>query len=339
MTQHIKDYTGSVYGGLGQLLLRYCQANALSITPTLNSVQHVERFDFSVWRDLLNEIQQLKPTPALGLDIATYVKPQYLGIIAYIALSCDTLAEALNRYHDFHRLIYDGSPLKINLLGENLAVRWEELPEHLTTQVTDEIAIALLVQFLRLYLEMDNLAIHEVHFRHSAPKNAALYERFFHCKVKFSQPTVQVILPIQVLQTPIKQADQTLQKLLMQQAHELLDQLPHSTQLDERLQQAILIGLQKNNYQIEAIALQLNMSVRQLQRHLKQQQSTYQKRVQDVRQLLAMQYLQDPYLSLQEISLLLSYSEQSAFQRAFKQWLGMTPQQWRLQQLKQGSTT
>ncbi|MEX7656241.1 helix-turn-helix domain-containing protein [Pseudomonas aeruginosa] len=36
-------------------------------------------------------------------------------------------------------------------------------------------------------------------------------------------------------------------------------------------------------------------------------------------------------MSLQEIALLLCYSEQSAFQRAFKQWSGLTPQQWRQQ--------
>lgn len=329
--QALKDYTGSVYGGLGQLLHRYCQNMLLPISPTLLQVQQLERFDFSVWRELLNEIQQASNLPALGLDIATYVKPQHLGIIAYIALSCDTLGEALNRYHDFHRLIYDGSPLQIQTLGQNLAVKWDELPPHLTTQITDEIAIALLVQFLRLYLKIENLDIYEVHFRHPAPKQRSLYERFFHCKVKFSQPTVQIILPTQLLYTPIQQADQTLQKLLMQQAHDLLDQLPNSTQLDERLQQAILSGLQKNNYRIETIASQLCMSVRQLQRHLKSQQSTYQQRVQDVRQLLAIQYLQDPYLSLQDIALLLSYSEQSAFQRAFKQWMGLTPQQWRTQ--------
>lgn len=329
MMQHVKDYTGSVYGGLGQLLYRYCESNALDISPSLANVQHAERFDFSVWRDLLNELDQAKPTPALGLAIAAYVKPQHLGIIAYITLSCNTLAEALSRYHDFHRLIYDGTPLKINTIGDHLAVRWDELPLHLTTQITDEIAIALSIQFLRLYLEIDHLPIHEVHFRHPAPKNLALYERFFHCKVKFSQPTVQIILPLQFLQTPIKQADQTLQKLLMQQAQDLLDKLPNSTQLDERLQQFILIGLQKNHYQIETIASQLSMSVRQLQRHLQQQHTTYQHRVQEVRQLLAIQYLQDPYLSVQEIALLLSYSEQSAFQRAFKQWMGITPKQWR----------
>ena len=93
----------------------------------------------------------------------------------------------------------------------------------------------------------------------------------------------------------------------------------------------ILKGLQTNRYQIEEIADQLKLSVRQLQRHLQQQGSTFQQRVQDVRHLLAIQYLQDPHLSIQDIALLLSYSEQSAFQRAFKLWTGITPLQWKQQ--------
>ena len=50
--------------------------------------------------------------------------------------------------------------------------------------------------------------------------------------------------------------------------------------------------------------------------------------------MMAMQYLKDPHLSLQEISMLLGYSEQSAFQRAFKQWTAQTPQQWRSEYIK-----
>lgn len=334
----IKDYTGSVYGGLGQLLYAYCQNQNLTIPPALLNIQNVERFDFNIWRDLLSQINQMSPSSTLGLDIATYVKPQHLGIIAYIALSCDTLAEALNRYHEYHRLIYDGSPLKVEIHHQAIYVRWDKLPNHLATQITDEIAIALLVQFLNLYLAAEDIDISEVHFRSAAPKNLAAYERFFHCKVKFSQPMVQIILPIQFLNTPIRQADPTLQKLLMQQAQDLLNKLPNSTQLDERLQQAILLGIQKNNYQIETVAEHLSMSVRQLQRHLQQQHSTYQQRVQEVRKILSIQYLQDPCLSLQEIALLLSYSEQSAFQRAFKQWMGHTPQQWRSQHMSQESS-
>lgn len=327
----LKDYTGSVYGGLGQLLYTFSQAKGLQISPKLLQVQNVERFDYIVWREILDEIQEQVQSPALGLEIAHFVQPKHLGIIAYIAQSCENLAEALSRFHDFYRLIYDGSPLKVNYYDEkHISVGWDAIPIHLTTQITDEIAIALTIQFLRIFVS-ESIQLHLVNFVYPRPKNTKEYENFFKCPVKFQQKRVELVFPLTALSTPFQQGDQTLQKLLMQQAQALLDKLPNSTQLDERLQNAILLGLQKNNYQIEEVAKQLNMSTRQLQRHLQSQTTTYQQRVQDVRQLLAFQYLQDPHLSLHEIALLLSYSEQSAFQRAFKQWTGLTPQQWRIQ--------
>ena len=114
----------------------------------------------------------------------------------------------------------------------------------------------------------------------------------------------------------LSSADHTLQQLLVQQAQALLEQLPNSTQLDQRLQHSILTGLQKNQYQIEYIAAQLGLSVRQLQRHLQQQNTTFQERVQQVRFMLATEYLKDPHLSLQEIALLLCYSEQKRISKS-----------------------
>jgi AraC-like DNA-binding protein len=72
------------------------------------------------------------------------------------------------------------------------------------------------------------------------------------------------------------------------------------------------------------------MSERTLQRHLAQAGLSFQALLDRSRQHLAEAYLRDPRLELAEIALLLGYSEQSAFQRAFKQWTGQTPRQWRL---------
>jgi len=330
----IKDYAGSVYGGFGELLYTFSQAKGLKISTKLQKIQNIERFDYTIWREILDDIQSQIHSSALGLEIADFVQPKHIGIIAYIAQSCDSLGEMLTRYHDFHRLVYDGSPLIVEYYDEkHISVRWKALPSHLThltTQITDEIALAIMFRFLRLFISND-IQLYQVNFFHHQPRNTMIYEVFFNCPVKFQQKNVELIFPIHALSIPLNRGDQTLQKLLMQQAQALLDQLPHTTQLDERLQQSILLGLQKNNFQIEQIAKQLTMSTRQLQWHLQSQNTTYQKRVQDVRQLLAFQYLKQPHLGLHEIALLLSYSEQSAFQRAFKQWTGLTPQQWRTQ--------
>ncbi|AWL27700.1 AraC family transcriptional regulator [Acinetobacter defluvii] len=332
--QQLKDYTGTVYGGLGQLLYVYAQAKNLEISDKLQRVQNLERFEFQVWRELLDEINAQVHSSALGLEIAEYIQPKHLGVIAYITQSCDTLGEAITRYYDFHRLIYDGGPLKVEAQGDLLSIRWEVLPVDLTTQITDEIALAILVQFLRLYIQREYIQIEGVNFIQPAPKNIRIYQDFFNAPIKFSQAKVELLFSLNFFSAPCKNPDSTLQQIMQQQAQELLAKLPNSTQIDERLQHSILKGLQKNNYQIETIATQLQMSVRQLQRHLQQQETTYQERVQEIRQLLAKQYLQDPHLSLHEIAILLSYSEQSAFQRAFKLWSGLTPRQWRNSQLK-----
>ena len=118
----------------------------------------------------------------------------------------------------------------------------------------------------------------------------------------------------------IVQADSTLQHLLLQQAQALLDKLPACQELDYQLQQVLLHAVQTQDVSIETVAHKLGIAVRQLQRHLQLQGSSFQERLQQVRQMLACQYLQDPHLSLLEIALLLGYSEQSALQRAFKNW-------------------
>lgn len=319
---------GFLFGGLSDLLITFCKKNNISIPKKLDQIKDLERFEYHTWREILTELNQTLQIPALGLEIAKHIQTRHLGIIGYLALSSQNLGEAIQRYYDFHRLVYDGNPLIVNAENSSLWIRWD-FPKILTTQVTDEIAIALMYQFFKQFLHIDDIELEVVHFQHPTPKSILAYEKYFRCKILFGQETTRFKVSINMLNKPIKHADSTLQDLLLQQASKLLSQLPHSTQLDERLQSAILVGLQKNESSIEDIAHKLELSVRQLQRHLQQQNSTYQQRVQQVKLMLAKQYLSDQYLGLQEIALLLGYSEQSAFQRAFKQWTNQTPQSFR----------
>ena len=59
--------------------------------------------------------------------------------------------------------------------------------------------------------------------------------------------------------------------------------------------------------------------------------------VDDLGQALALGYVRDPGLSLLDIAYLLGFSEQSAFQRAFKRWSGQTPGEFRRSQRLQPS--
>jgi len=71
------------------------------------------------------------------------------------------------------------------------------------------------------------------------------------------------------------------------------------------------------------------MSERTLQRRLKDEGTTFAVLVDEVRTDLARMYLADDRLAVYEVAFLLGFSEPSAFNRAFKRWLGTSPREYR----------
>ena len=72
-----------------------------------------------------------------------------------------------------------------------------------------------------------------------------------------------------------------------------------------------------------------NWARRSLQRRLFEAGTTFEELREQVREDLAVKYVQQSSLRLLEISEILGYSQQSAFSRAFKRLRGVTPRQLR----------
>ena len=82
---------------------------------------------------------------------------------------------------------------------------------------------------------------------------------------------------------------------------------------------------------VDKVATAMHQSTRTLQRRLAERNLTWQHMLDNTRMQLARQYLNDRALSVAEIAVLLGFSEQSAFTRAFKRWTGQTPLSFRQQ--------
>jgi AraC-like DNA-binding protein len=83
--------------------------------------------------------------------------------------------------------------------------------------------------------------------------------------------------------------------------------------------------LASGNVQAANVAKQLGMSVRSLRRHLAQEGTSFGDVLDGLRNRLAVRYLEDQPISLQQIAWLLGYSEVGAFNHAFKRWTGTSP--------------
>ena len=79
------------------------------------------------------------------------------------------------------------------------------------------------------------------------------------------------------------------------------------------------------------MAAKLGLGPRTLQRRLAESGDVYTQLVDRVRRQFAERCLSSSKLSLAEIGYLLAYSEPSAFIRAFRRWVGMTPAEYRAQ--------
>ena len=77
----------------------------------------------------------------------------------------------------------------------------------------------------------------------------------------------------------------------------------------------------------------LKLSRRTLQRRLKAEKTSFQKVLQEVREVLAVSYLSDKRLQSLEIAMLLGYSNLSTFTTAFKSWYDIPPAEYRQKML------
>ena len=88
-------------------------------------------------------------------------------------------------------------------------------------------------------------------------------------------------------------------------------------------------NLAQDRVRLAAIAQELALSPRTLQRKLGEAGASYQGVLDGAHFALAQDYLRQPGLSLADIAFLLGYQEQSAFTHAFKEWSGLNPGAWR----------
>lgn len=282
-----------------------------------------------VWRDTLAQGLALVPdrvAPELG--VGACVLPGHVGVLGYLVLASDTLGEAMLAYQRYETLFYGASLAEIEVVGDQAEMRWPSSDNELGQQA-DGVAIAALVTFMRRQIDQPPPPSAVSFLEKVDAQTAQAYEAFFGCPVTWNDSHVRVRFPLHYLGLPMPRRDPTLRELLDRQARALLRALPessgHSSNTDRQLQQVLLKLLADGEPTLARAASAMHMSPRTLQRRLARHQLSWQQWLDRSREQLARQYLADPSLTLTDIALLLGFSEQSAFTRAYRRWSGNSP--------------
>ncbi|WP_339844427.1 AraC family transcriptional regulator ligand-binding domain-containing protein [uncultured Halopseudomonas sp.] len=322
-----------VTGAWVQLLadwLDHQRLPAPGVRALLGSRRPADTVPITLWTELLEQALQMRPElTAPALAVGALVEPRHLGVLGYLILSSSTLGEAMQAYSRYERLFYGADLASVEVESSNVRLCWPASAS--TGKLADTVAIAALVAFQRRLL--GNLFVLEsVSFAFAPPdqpQERQAYDAFFACEVHFSAAETAVVLPLESLARPLPGSDPDLRALLDGQAQALLRAAPDTGEIDRAVQQALIRCLPEGRVTLARIAVQLHLSVRSLQRRLAEREICWRQLLDQTREQLASEYLADASLSATDIAFLLGFSEQSAFNRAFRRWTGSSPERYR----------
>ncbi len=165
-------------------------------------------------------------------------------------------------------------------------------------------------------------------FMHEAP-STSLFSNYAKCDIHSGNAN-KVVFNKADLEKPFISSNNTMFKYLEPELNKRLADLNIDESISNKVRSALSELLSAGEPTIEAVAEKLNMSKRNLQRKLQDENTGFQKQLNSVRESLALNYIKSTNLSVEEISFLLSYNEVNSFLRAFKIWTGKTVQQYKL---------
>ena len=294
----------------------------VGINPTLLN-QPGARVPYLLVNQIWEKATQIIDDPCFGLKAHKYWHPSYFHALGYAWLASHTLRDALNRFVRYLRIVSEQIFLELQdePAGFTIICGFERLGMRIPAQI--DMGMAMTIHICRLNYG-ENLKPVVVHFMHDAPPCAKKYDILFQSPVRFSAERDSITFSNADVDKYLIGANPQLARLNDQVMVEYLAKLNKDDIID-RVTSAIVDMLPSGGVADEKIAATLNMSVRSLQRRLKEVGTTFRTILDMVRKDLSATYVQDPNIELAEVAFLLGFSDQSAFSRAFKRWTGTSP--------------
>ncbi len=272
--------------------------------------------------------------PDFGLRLAGRQGLDILGPIAVIARNAESVSsgiQALARYMHIHSPALQVGIAPQDALTFRLTLTIAEPNLHQVSQITEN-SVGVGLQILKL-LGGSFARPLSVAFSHARLADEQVYRDFFGCPVAFNQPSNGFLLPVALLGQKIEAADPEVNRIAVAY---LESQPTFSTSygvmpLQDHVRQLIRRLLPTGECRIDTVAEQLCLHTRTFQRRLAEAGLRFEEVLDGERRLLAERYLAESGLYLGQISGLLGYAEQSAFNRSCRRWFGATPRAIRAQ--------
>jgi AraC-like DNA-binding protein len=156
----------------------------------------------------------------------------------------------------------------------------------------------------------------------------AAHAAVFGAPCVYGAPTSYGRFDAALLDRPVPNADASMFQVLQRHAEDLLAARQRATaqpRIVAAVRERVAGRLADDRARLDAVAADLGLTPRTLQRKLAEAGASFQAVHDAVRRELAEELLREGRLNLADVAYLLGYREQSSFIRACREWFGVTP--------------
>jgi AraC-like DNA-binding protein len=168
----------------------------------------------------------------------------------------------------------------------------------------------------------------ELHVTYGPPENANSYPELFGCPVLFGQSENKFLFDTHWLDGVPKLGNEITYAAVLKLCDEMMEELQLQIGIVGKIRQILLVNLMRPT-SFEAVADYLHMSERTLRRRLLDENTSFRKLVDELRMQMAIKYLRDTNLTIEDIAYALGFSDAANFRHAFRRWTKAAPHQFR----------
>ncbi|MEH6577307.1 MAG: AraC family transcriptional regulator ligand-binding domain-containing protein [Amphritea sp.] len=340
------EKTIAVPTGYVRYLIQQVEKQGYDLSELLQSLgidatEIEQRTEFSAIKfgQLYQRIMWTAQDESFGMLSGGQVPNGTFRMMCHAIIHCTTLERAIYRCSDFFE-ISRGTKVKPFLLRKGRyakisfapvsSVPEEELAELFANEPPLKVRTGLSMwhHFIS-WLIGTRLDLKAAYFSFPRQEDAYHYETLFQSEVKFDQHDNAIVFPSRYLDYPILQDEESLRGFLKTAPYQLIVMVENDDSLTSQVVAMIGKDFSRELPGADDVAFKLHMSVSTLRRRLAEENTSYQKIKDECRKKAAINYMDSPQLSINDVAALMGFDEPSAFFRSFKKWTGMTPGEYR----------
>ncbi len=261
---------------------------------------------------------------SLGARLGTLFKPSDIGPIGVLFSISGTIRAGFERLAKYVNTVQSATSSGVFEEDGNLVWSYRlDDPMMWPRRQDSEFSVVASCQLVRSCFAKSWKPL-EVHFEHMAPRDRSVLERIFRCPLVFGESANRIIVEGRDATRLYRQEDPALSAVLERHVAELVGKTMVPDSISERVRGLIGIYLGHKPITLPAIATELRISVRTLQRRLAEEGTSLRDLVRETRETIATTQLQ-AHVQKSRIAEVLGYADSTVLWRAQKGWKRREP--------------